>query len=193
MAQKTKKTQSTSETAWMQNATLRISRAHFGLVIAYVFFILASDAWNLVTMELTSQRWIMAGAVTIVTTIVWYLTRANLGSTTYYRTLLTLLVLVDIALATFVVYTERGMASRGVALYAIPIAISAAMLNRSAIFGTAILATTTYVVAATRYFYIYFNEGYKIELYATIGIYSATFFILAAILWIIMTAHRSTK
>lgn len=170
--------------------TISLARVHFGLVAAYAVFILASDAWNLVSRELTSQRWIMFGILLIVTTVVWFLARSATKNANYYRALVLALVLADIALATFAIYTERGMSSRGVALYAIPIVSSTVLLSRTALFGTAALCTAAYVMAATRYFYVYFNEGYKIELYSTLGLYSAGFFVLAAALWIVVRSRK---
>lgn len=174
----------------LQKNTISLALVHFGLVAAYAVFILSSDAWNLVTRELTSQRWLMFGLLLIVTTIVWYLARGDAKGSTYYRVLVIALVLADIALASFAIYTERGMSSRGVALYAIPIVSSAVLLSRTALFGTAALCTAAYVMAATRYFYVYFNEGYKIELYSTLGLYSAGFFVLAGLLWIVVRNRK---
>src|SRR5690606_18306207 len=98
------------------------------------------------------------------------------------------LVLADIIFVTYMVYIDRGMASLVVALYALPIVSSAAMLNRSAIYGTAALCTTVYVAACTRYFYVNFNEGYRLELYTVLGLYSAGFFALAALIWTVVKA-----
>ncbi len=132
----------------------------------------------------------MAGVLLIANTAIWYLARVNARSNSYYRLLIIGIVALGIILATFTVYTERGMASRGVALYALPIASAAALLNRSAIFGAAAISTAAYVLAATRYFYVFFNEGYKVELYTTLAFYSGTFFVFAAILWIVIGPNK---
>lgn len=177
-------------TTFLQNSVIRLTRVHFWLIAVYAAVIIAADAGQLIARELVWQRWAVAGILLVVNTAVWFFARANLKSITYYRSLIFALILFDIVLATFAVYTERGMSSRGVALYAIPIMMSATLLNRTAIFGTAALTTAAYVVASTRYFYVYFNEGYKLELYTTLAFYSASFFILAAILWIVVTPDR---
>lgn len=177
----------------LQNNVVSLARVHFGLAAAYAVFILASDAWNLVARQLTSERWLMFGLLLVVTTVVWLLARGTVKNDNYYRALVVALVLVDIAVASFAVYTERGMASRGVALYAIPIASAAVLLSRTAIFGAASLCTAVYVMVATRYFYVNFNEGLKIELYSTLALYSAGFFVLAAILWIVVSATRQRR
>jgi hypothetical protein len=174
----------------LQTNSLRVARVHFLYVAAYILFIIGADTWNLVTRDLSSQRWLMAGMLLVVTTVAWYLSRSVERSAGYYRFLIFALVLADIALAAFAIWTERGMASRGVALYAIPIVTSAAILSPPAIFGTAALCMATYMMTATRYFYVYFNEGYKVELYTTVGLYSAGFFLLAALLSIIVDTTR---
>ncbi len=172
--------------SWLQNALIRISKIHFWLIAGYAVYIIASDATALTTRDLVWQRWAMAGTMLIITTIVWFLARGETSNTNYYRLLIVLLVLTDIGLATFNVYTERGMASRGVALYALPIIISAVLLNRSAVFGTAALSTAAYTLACTRYFFVNFNEGYKAELYITLAFSSLLFFVLAASLYVVM-------
>lgn len=177
----------------LQINAIRLARAHLALAGIYAVFIMMSDAWNLVARSTTSQRWLMFGLLLIVTGLVWFLSRGESNSPTYYRALICALILTDLALATFAIYSERGMSSRGVALYAIPIASSAALLSRSAIFGTAALSVATYVMAATRYFYVYFNEGYKVELYSTLIFYSLGFFVLASILWVAVSTPSNRK
>jgi hypothetical protein len=177
----------------LQTNAVRLARVHFGYVAAYALFIVGADSWNLVEREVTSQRWLMCGVLLGVTAVVWYLSRMSVKNANYYRALIFAMVFVDIAIATFAVWTERGMSSRGVALYSIPIISSAVMMSRTAVFGTAALCTAAYFMTATRYFYVYFNEGYKIELYTTIGLYSAGFFILAALIWIVMSPGTSGK
>ncbi len=175
----------------LQAGTTRLARVNMALCGAFAIFILGSDAWNLVTRELTSQRWLMFGAMLIVSALVWAMSRNQTASANYYRVLMFMIIAVDLAFATFMIYTERGMSSRGVALYAIPIVASVLFMSRRVIFSIAALSTALYVMAATRYFYVYFNEGYKIELYSTLFLYSASFFILAALLAV--TVRRSNK
>ncbi len=173
-----------------QNAE-RLTRINLGLTAVFAVFIIASDAWNLVTRELTSQRWMMCGALLAIAAAVWYLSRYNSKNPAYYKVLIVGTILAQVALASFVVFSERGMASRGVALYALPIVSSLALLSRSAVFATATVCTAAYVVTATQYFYIHFNEGYKAELYGTLFLYSAMFYIIAFILSVVMRPKKS--
>jgi hypothetical protein len=176
----------TSGVGSVQASATRLARASLALCAAYAVFILGADAWNLVTRELTSQRWLMFGALLIISAVAWALARNAGRSSTYYRALICLMIFGQLALATFTIYTERGMSSRGVALFALPIASSVLLASRRAIYAVAALSTACYVMSATRYFYVYFNEGYKIELYSTLFLYSASFFVLAAILAVVV-------
>lgn len=183
----------TSGVGNLQVGATRLARVNLALCAVYAVFILGSDAWDLVTRELTSQRWLMFGVLLIVSALVWILSRNQTRSGNYYRVIIFLLILAQLALATFTIYTERGMSSRGVALYAIPIVSSVLLLSRRVVFSVATLSTALYVMAATRYFYVYFNEGYKIELYSTLFIYSASFFILAAILAVTIPSSSKSR
>ena len=183
----------TSGVGTVQAGATRLARVNLAFCAVYAVFILGTDAWNLVTRELTSQRWLMFGLILILSAVAWAMARSNGRSATYYRALVCLLILSQLALATFTIYTERGMSSRGVALYVIPIVSSLLLGSRRAIYSVAALSTAVYVMAATRYFYVYFNEGYKIELYSTLFLYSASFFILAAILAVVVPRSPSSK
>jgi hypothetical protein len=174
----------TSPTAWLRQNTIGIVRVHLALAALYAVFILASDAWNLVTREVTWWRWEMFGAFLIVTAAVGFLARAKTKQTVYYRALIIAMVLLDVALATFVVYTERGMASRGVMLYALAVGTAGSLRSRSGIIAAGIVSAGAYVLAATRYFYVFFNEGYKAELYTTLALYGGAFLVLAFLLHI---------
>jgi hypothetical protein len=170
----------------LQAGATRLARVNLALCAVYAVFILGSDAWNLVTRELTSQRWLMFGGLLITSALVWAMSRNQTRSANYYRVMIFLLIASQLALASFSIYTERGMSSRGVALFAIPIVSSVLFSSRRLLYSVAALSTACYVMTATRYFYVYFNEGYKIELYSTLFLYSASFFVLAAILAVVV-------
>lgn len=167
---------------WLQIAAIRLARIHFYFVIIFALYTIISDAWHLIPPDVVLQRWTMNSILLIGTAVVWYLARRSTNATMYYRFLIYCLILLDIAMATFNIYTQRGMASRAVLLYALPIAASSLLLSRVAIFTSAALSAATYSLAAVRYFVVNFNEGYKVELYTEVGFYCAIFFVLAAIL-----------
>lgn len=171
---------------WLQINIIRAARVHFYYVLAFALAIIIEDAWKLITPKAVLQRWTTLAILLSVTAIVWYAARAQTENSLYYKSLAYILILVDIYVAATSVYAERGMASRSVALFAIPIVVAVVLASRTALFATAALCTAAYSFAAIRYFVVNFNEGYKIELYSVIAFYSACFFILAGLIWAVI-------
>lgn len=176
---------------WLKNNLVRVSKVHFLLAIAYVVQIIAYDASKLITPDVVLKRWYWVAALTAVAAVVWYLARSQSGTTVTYKFLAWALIAADIAFATFNVYTQRGMASRAVLLFLIPILVSAILMSRVALFVTAILCVVAYTSASVAYFVNFFNEGYKIELYGEILFYSAVFLVAAGLLWPLVKAKQS--
>lgn len=172
--------------SWLQTNTVRIARLHFVLVVLFAIFTILYDAWKLVTPIMLMQRWSVVVAMLIVTTAVWFVARNMTLKNNIYRLLVTVLIVMDILFAGYAVYSGRGMASRGVALFAIPIIVAAVSLSRSALFATATLCAGIYSYTAIKYFTDHPSEGYKVELYGDLFFYSACFFLLAALLWAVV-------
>ncbi len=180
----------TKTTSWLHANVIRLSNVHF--VYAFIFAVqtVIYDAWNLVTPTAVMNRWIMTAILLAVTVSVWYLAHGSVKSTWAFTSLVWLLITVDVVAASFNVYTQRGMASRAVMLYAVPIVVSAILLSRAALFTAATLSAAAYVATAVSYFVLNFNEGYKIELYGEVGFYTVIFFVLAAMLWIVVRSKK---
>ena len=179
--------------SWLQTGLVRVCRIHFVLIAVYGVYIIASDGTRLITPQTVLQRWGVLAFLLSGVSIVWYLARAKVQNINYYRTLLYIIITMDISLAAFNIYSQRGMASRAVVLFALPIVVSTLLLSRTAIFFTASLCTAAYGLAAVKYFTDYFNEGYKAELYIEVGLYCAFFFILAAVLSILISFNSNEK
>jgi hypothetical protein len=183
-------TKNTTEIKFLQQNVVRITRLHFLFVAAYTIQLITFDAWHLVTPALLRQRWTIAAVLAIINTIAWYAARQKGGTASFYRAVTFALIVFDIFVAAHGIYTERGMASRSVALFAVPIIVSTALLSRSALMATASLSAIAYVVSAVRYFIDHPSEGYKIELYGEIFYHAAIFFILAAMLWVMVGSRK---
>lgn len=177
--------------AWLQTGIIRVCRVHFYLIGFYAVYIIASDATHLITPKLVYQRWLAAVLLLTTVAVMWYFSRADSKHANFYRTLLYVLILADVAFASFNVYTQRGMASRAVFLFAIPIMTSALLLSRVATLMTASLATAAYVLVAVKYFVDFFNEGYKAELYIEVGFYVACFYALASLIGVVISFKHS--
>lgn len=168
---------------------VRIIKVHFFFALAYALNIIVSDSWNLIPPEALEQRWNIAAAMLVVIALLWYAARNITKRPQYYQYLIYVLILMDVAIASVTVYTQRGMSSRAVALFAIPIVVASALLSRSALYATATLCTAGYALAAIRYFIANPSEGYKVELYGEVSFYCLIFFILAAVLSAVV--HRA--
>jgi hypothetical protein len=175
----------------VQPHVLRLAHVHFFYILVFVATIVVHDASHYLAPGAVLSRWKVAAAMTLVVTGVWYAAHVKKKSETFYRSLVAALVFADMFFAAFVVYNERGMASPAVALFAVPIGVSAALLNRTAVLATASLCTAAYALAVDKYFVDYFNEGLKVQLYSTIAFYGAIFFILAFLL--VVTIQRLNK
>lgn len=176
---------------WLQTGLIRVCRIQFVAIAVYALYTVAADATKLITSDVVLRRWTANATMLACIAIIWYLARSNLKNSNYYRLLLYGVVLLDIMMATFNVYTQRGMAARAVMLYSIPIAVSAILLSRTALYMTAALCTAAYSLVAVKYFVDFFNEGFKAELYIEVGFYCAVFFGLAAILSIVVRFKES--
>lgn len=178
---------------WLRVSLLRASRAHFLLLAVYAVVIIFYDAAKVITAEAVLQRWIAAGALLMICAVIWYLAHNQTLSLSTLKKLTFALILSDIGMAAFNIYTQRGMASRAVLLFIIPIVVSAILLNRAAILATAALSAGAYIVTAVAYFTLNFNEGYKTELYGEVGFYAAMFFVVAILLSVLVRFGGSTN
>lgn len=169
----------------LRSKTLRISRFHFVLCAMLVLQILLFDAFKLIELDSVLKRWVATLALLIVSVVVWYSAKSRSTDVTYRR-LLWLLAVTDITVISYFVYLQRGMASRAVILYVIPLLVLTILAKKSAIIAGSLLAVAGYIAAVISYFVINFNEGYKIELYGEAGFYGGVIVLIGGILWSII-------
>jgi len=167
-----------------------ICKVHFAFVLLLVGQIILYDTSHLIPPETVLDRWVLTAMLLAVTGAIWYFAKSHSGNLLYYKSFLATLILTDIGLASFMVYSTRGMASRAVFLYILPIVIAGLVLSRAALFATAILCIAAYSLTAIAYFTWNFNEGYKVELYGEVGFYSAMFLIVAGLLATILHPRK---
>lgn len=181
-----------NKTVGLRSSVLRTTGVHFVYAAALVAQIIIYDAWKLITPTMVMQRWLVAAVLLVVTTLAWYIAKSKPLANQTYRWLVAALVATDIFVASFLVYSQRGMASRAVLLYVIPLVTSAVLLSRSAILATAALSAAAYTSMAISYFVLNFNEGYKIELYGEVGFYTIVLFIVALLLCAVVWGKPKT-
>lgn len=168
----------------------RLTNVHYLIALASIGQLVIFDAGKLIPPEVVLQRWIATGIYIGLVTVIWYVSRNRSGQESTLKKLLASMVAIDIAFASFAVYTQRGMASRAVALYAIAIVVAAAINRRSALVASAALSAIAYVTTCVAYFVLHFNEGYKLELYGETGFYAVCMILFALTLWSVVKPEK---
>lgn len=185
------KSDSVKQLAYLRSCVMRAVRVHFFLVVALAASIMIFDGWRYITLENALVRWTVTGVLFVTTIIVWYAARnTQVKNVNYYKTLILTLILAGIATATVFVYNDRGVASPAVILFLVPIVTAAILYSRRAVFAVGALCLAAYAMACIRYFVVHFNESIRIQLYGTIALYGAVFFLIAALLWIVLTPYE---
>jgi hypothetical protein len=181
MAKKSK-----SPNAWLQTNAVRLTRIHFIYVAFFLLSVVIFDASNLYTYKAITELWTAGVSLLALNVIIWFAARFKVSNYWYYTALAGLLILADILFATYLIWIERGLYSKDVMLYAVPIIASATLRSRSIVFATATLCAAAYSTTAVRYFFQNYGLGYKVELWSTVGFFSAMMFVLAFLLMVII-------
>lgn len=171
---------------WLHTTAVRVTRVHFAFIAVYILSIVVFDSWNLYTHDAAMQLWTAAGILLIVNTALWYLARMKFSNLSLYVVFVMTLVVADIIFAAYNVSWQRGLASKSVMLFTVPIITAAALRSRSALLATTTLSAAAYSLAAVRYFFDNYGQAYRIELWGTVGFYSALMFVLAFLLMIVV-------
>ena len=171
---------------WLQTTAVRVTRVHFFYVAAFILVTIIFDTWNLYTHQAVSQLWTAAGILLIVNIIIWYFSRTNFSNKSVYLGLIWALIVADIIFASYNVSWQRGIASKSVFLFTIPIIMAATLRSRTNLFAVTAICAAAYSTTSVRYFFQNYGQAYRIELWGTVGFYSALFFILALLLMIII-------
>jgi hypothetical protein len=166
----------------VQENVQRATRTQFAYVALYMAATMAFDTWNLITHEGIVLRWQAAAMLMTLSAVCWYIARTTFATKLPYKLVIMALVVADILFAAQNVYWERGMASKAVVLFLVPLVMSAVLQSRRAILATATLCFAAYSFVLVRYFHLHYGEGFKVELYGTILLYSGVFFISALLL-----------
>lgn len=158
-----------------------LSMVNFSFLAAFAAFIIIFDSGNIVTRQGIYYRWMFEGLLFVAFTLFWVVIK-KVHSTAVVFTALATCVIVELALAGFMTYWERGMASTSTVLYLFPIISMALWKSRTYTIAVSLIASATYMMASTKYFYDMFNEGYRIQMYGEIFFYSAVFIIMGILI-----------
>lgn len=168
---------------------MRACKIHVLIAALFAGQTIAFDAAKLITPDIVLKRWILAAVLLVVASVCWQLARLDDKPAKIHK-LVWLLILTDIVFASLTVYASRGMASKAVLLFVIPILLAAVLGRKGVIYLAAAMSAAAYAVTCVAYFVLNFNEGYKIELYGEIGLYAALLIVLASLCWtLVRTKH----
>lgn len=160
---------------------VRITRTVYFFIAIFALSIAIFDAGNLIPRDALVDRWTALFIVFVINTIAWFIAAQG---TEYSKKILTIISTLALLLfAGAITYLERGMASTTTILYALPILIVATLKNRHALYATTALCIGTYSFAAIKYFNEFFNEGYRIQLWGSIVLFSGVFIVVN---WLVM-------
>jgi hypothetical protein len=180
-------------TNWLQSTAVRVTRIHFVYIAAYMASIIAFDSWNVYTHTDIGNRWTIAATLLIINTICWYVARIKFSNSSIYMILVITIILADIIFAATNVYWERGLASKAVALFAVPIVTAATIRSRTTILAVATLSVAAYSTSVIRYYNLHYGESLRAELYGYVGLFCLSFFILSALLMVIINPETNSK
>lgn len=183
------KTKSKTAHNSVRTAFTRVSKLHVLLGIVFAIQVIIYDASKLITPDVVLKRWLVISSLIVASGVCWYFARLNDNPKVIYN-LARILIAADLLVASFYVYTQRGMASRAVILFILPILAAATLQRKGLIYLTTLLSVVVYTSTAIAYFVLNFNEGYKVELYGEIGFYSALLVIIGAISWSLVRHKR---
>ncbi len=158
----------------------------------YYLFILA--AVTTITSLLTNDNTQHVRTIAITTAcigltlnlVLWALTKFKNQTLLYYHTVAVLQLILDVALASIVIYYQHGLASRATVLYAIPIAAAGLLFTQSLSYITAVLSATGYTIALILYRYNT-PDAYELRQITLPAIFYGVVFIIIAI---IVSAYR---
>jgi hypothetical protein len=160
----------------------RVVKWHAGLLGLFVASLLIYEAWNLLTSQALLERWLVIAVLTATLIFVNTASRPIVPKTSYYNYLIIAIITVDIFITSYLVFSQRGMASKAVALFFIPIIASRMFNSIRAIYITTATCAIAYATMTITYFFNNPSEGYKVELYGETAFYAVLLFIGAGIL-----------
>lgn len=171
----------------------RITRTVYFIVGFYLLSIVIFDAGNLLTREAVIDRWTLATFLLVINTIVWLSSSLRKNIRTWQSLSAVLVTLALLTFAGLTTYWERGMASTSTIFYVLPILTIAILKNRHAILATATLSVGTYAFAGVKYFNDFFNEGYRVQLWGHLVLYTGVIFASAWLVLIIANLRHDSR
>lgn len=171
----------------------RVTRTVYFILAVYGLSIVIFDAGNLIVRDSIINRWLLLTFVLSINTLAWYVAAAGKNTLIPPALVTLLLTLSLLILAGLNTYWERGMASTSTLLYILPLLTVATLKNRHALLAVAVLTAGTYTFAAVKYFNDFFNEGYRVQLWGNVVLYSGIIFASAWLIMILVGLRHDSK
>lgn len=168
-----------------------ITRTIYFFIGFFALSIIIFDSGNLLVRDAVIDRWSLVTVLFVINTLAWFvgsLQKTNLRSLATYGLTISLILF-----AGFMTYWERGMASSSTIFYILPLLCIATLRNRHALIASAALSAGAYALSAVKYFNDYFNEGYRVQLWGNIALYTSTILVCAWLLMVIAGLRRDSK
>lgn len=160
------------------NKVLSLIKLNTLLALVYGVFTALYDAWQLITPDALIIRWVIFLTFLVVLVALWYVAKYN-KSQKKLPFIIGALILANLIFISLSIFFERGMASRAVMMYSLPILSAAFFNNKRTVYFVALLSVFSYTLSAKWYSVVHPSEGYKIEIYGTILFYSIFMFLIA--------------
>jgi hypothetical protein len=170
---------------WMRTALRRAARLHVVYILAYMLTTIIFDSWNLITHEGIARRWTLAAVFLIVTITAWFISKQAAKPTLFYSSAMAALIVSGIIFAAYNVSWERGMASKSVALFIVPIVTAGITRRRSILLAATGLSAAAYSLVVVRYFHLHYGEGFRVQVYGELFMFTMLFFVAAGLLRIL--------
>lgn len=119
----------------------------------------------------------------VVNTLFWLAVqvRAN-APLIYYKAVATMQVILDVGLASAVIYLQGGITSRATLLYAVPVLVAGILFSKPAAYVAATASSLAYLLAIVAYPLLHHhNYGWE-ELYVPMAFYPCLLLLIAAVI-----------
>lgn len=174
----------------MHDKLLKFLKLNFAVILTYGIFTTLYEAWQLITPYALMVRWILFCLVIVLASLIWLYVRRQTSPRAVKRAVASLIA-ANIAFVSANIYFERGMASRAVMLYSLPIIAAGLFRSKSATFLSALFCALAYSLSAIWYSVVHPSEGYKIEIYGTIIFYCTFMFVMAGLVNLLSSNSKS--
>lgn len=180
----------TNESLRLQQASVNTAKLGFVFIGIYAFSTLIYRAWKLLTPDILHTRYTIILLLLAVNLTLWLFSRKPKLAPLYYQGIILLQIAMYIGIASYSIYSERGMASNSIILYVIPIVIIAMEYSAQALLLVTTICASSYALAAFEYFKKHPSEGYKVELYGGIVFYAAIMYLISALVWVLVRSKK---